>query len=342
MIKINLLFFILLCSIAVFFASCKNDDDDNNDEKTVNITASETNMEMKDADKVESPEHDAILVFRTDGKPEYRLKSSNDDFRYSASGLKYKFIERNPGNPSPEIGDIIVLSLSYRNERDSLIFNSYDIDDQLKMRVRAPSHPGGCIEDAYLMMNKGDSAVFVINAEDFYKYTQNRVFTPNYIKEGENLSFYIRLKDVLTSEDFVKKHSDIYQHQLQKERSLIERFLMNVDFEPVRYNSGLVHITVEEGRGKRIEFGMEVEINYIASFIDGAPFDSSFDREETFIFKLGKDELIPGLQEGILNMKVGDFALLIIPFRLAYGDEKYGQIPPFSTLIFEIEVVNAK
>ncbi len=342
MIKTKLLFIILAGSLTFFFVSCKNDSNDKDEKDVKPIAGPELEKINKDTDKLETTEHDAMLVFRPNGKPEYRPKNSKNDFRYSASGLKYKFIERNSGNPSPEIGDIIVLSLSYKNENDSLIFNSYDIESELKMRVRAPSHPGGCIEEAYLIMNKGDSAVFIIDAEDFYQYTQNRVFTPDYIKEGEKLTFYIRLKDVLTSEDFVNKHFDIYQHQLQKERSLIERFLMNVDIEPIRYNSGLVHITVEEGRGRRVEYGMDVEINYIASFIDGAPFDSSFDRDEIFRFKLGKDELIPGLQEGILNMNVGEFALLIIPFRLAYGDEKYGQIPPFSTLIFEIEVVNAK
>ena len=44
-----------------------------------------------------------------------------------------------------------------------------------------------------------------------------------------------------------------------------------------------------------------------------------------------------------MNMQVGDHCLVIIPFRLAYGDQKYGNvIPPFSTLVFEIELLDAK
>ncbi len=327
----NHCFLSVLCFLFLFFVvSCKNSDSTDTDKNTNNAEISN------------NISHNAVLVFNSNGKTEYIKKDPTKVFRKTESGLEYRFIERNFDNPSPKIGDIIILSLKYYNEKDSLIFDSKTVDEYFRMRVSGLSHEGGCIEEAYMMMSKGDSAIFKIDAENFYKSTKRRIQTPEYIRKGEKLVFHIKIKNVLTSEDFVKEHSDIYEHQLQQEKSLIQRFLMSVDMEPKIYDSGLIHFTVREGDGKKINDGDFVKIDYIASFIDGGTFDSSLDRNETFEFKAGNNEVAKGLDEGIKNMRVGEYALLIIPFRLAYGDEKYGVIPPFSTLIFEIEVIDEK
>jgi len=77
----------------------------------------------------------------------------------------------------------------------------------------------------------------------------------------------------------------------------------------------------------------------------GVKFDSSKEkpfREEPslFNFTIGKGVLIPGWELGLLNMKKGSIRCLVIPHQLAYGHRSFDKIPPYSTLIFEIELID--
>ena len=74
----------------------------------------------------------------------------------------------------------------------------------------------------------------------------------------------------------------------------------------------------------------------------GNKFDSSYDREKPFEFKLGSSSVIKGWNEGITGMKVGGRRLLVIPSSKAYGKKGYGSIPPDSDLIFEVELLSVK
>jgi len=75
--------------------------------------------------------------------------------------------------------------------------------------------------------------------------------------------------------------------------------------------------------------------------LDGTVFDSSIERGEPFPFPLGQGQVIKGWDEGIAMMKKGGKALFIIPSSIAYGDRGAGDlIPPYTPLLFEVELVN--
>jgi FKBP-type peptidyl-prolyl cis-trans isomerase len=97
-----------------------------------------------------------------------------------------------------------------------------------------------------------------------------------------------------------------------------------------------------KGTGIKATAGRKVTIHYTGKFIDGQIFDSSYERNKPFTFTLGALEVIPGLEEGVSLMQVGGKARLIIPSFLAYGEKQIGPIPPFSTLIFEIELLSVE
>jgi len=76
---------------------------------------------------------------------------------------------------------------------------------------------------------------------------------------------------------------------------------------------------------------------------NGVTFDSSREHNEPFEFKLGAGKVIKGYDEGFSKLRVGDHAILIIPSNLAYGSRGAGDvIPPDSTLIFVVELVDIK
>ncbi len=111
-------------------------------------------------------------------------------------------------------------------------------------------------------------------------------------------------------------------------------------------DSGLKIKDIVEGEGAEATLGSQVSVHYTgwlyaADSTDGksTQFDSSIERGQTFKFILGFGQVIPGWDQGVEGMKVGGKRELIIPADLAYGDQDLGLIPPNSTLIFEVELV---
>lgn len=105
--------------------------------------------------------------------------------------------------------------------------------------------------------------------------------------------------------------------------------------------SGLKYIVVKKGKGKKSEIDKVAEVHYTGWLVDGKKFDSSRDRKQTFEFVLGARQVIKGWDEGVALMKIGDQFRFIIPPELGYGEKGAGEIiPPNSTLIFDVELIN--
>ncbi len=103
--------------------------------------------------------------------------------------------------------------------------------------------------------------------------------------------------------------------------------------------TGLKYFDFELGTGAKAENGDAVSVHYHGWLTNGQLFDSSYLRQEPFNFILGTGFVIPGWDEGILNMRVGGERQLVIPPGLAYGSAGRGNIPPNATIIFEIELI---
>lgn len=98
---------------------------------------------------------------------------------------------------------------------------------------------------------------------------------------------------------------------------------------------------LEQGQGKAAQNGDHIVAHYTGFLTNGKKFDSSVDRDEPFSFTLGKGYVIPGWDQGFLNMKVGTKAKFTIHPDLAYGPIGAGNIiPPDATLIFEVELLD--
>lgn len=107
----------------------------------------------------------------------------------------------------------------------------------------------------------------------------------------------------------------------------------------------VTHLLIEDvqvGTGSAVKSGDNIEVNYTGTFLDGKKFDSSYDRGQTFSFKVGVGEVIAGWDQGILGMKIGGKRRLVVPADLAYGSSGNQGIPPNSPLIFDVELVNIK
>ncbi|MDX7953638.1 FKBP-type peptidyl-prolyl cis-trans isomerase [Lichenihabitans sp. Uapishka_5] len=104
--------------------------------------------------------------------------------------------------------------------------------------------------------------------------------------------------------------------------------------------SGLQIEEITEGTGAEAKPGASVQVHYTGWLTDGKKFDSSKDRGQPFVFKLGGGQVIRGWDEGVEGMKVGGSRKLTIPPELGYGARGAGGvIPPNATLVFEVELL---
>ena len=102
--------------------------------------------------------------------------------------------------------------------------------------------------------------------------------------------------------------------------------------------SGLQYKVITEGKGEIPADTCKVKVNYKGTLIDGTEFDSSYKRNEPATFRA--NQVIKGWTEALTMMPVGSKWELYIPQELAYGSRESGQIKPFSTLIFEVELLS--
>ena len=119
----------------------------------------------------------------------------------------------------------------------------------------------------------------------------------------------------------------------------IETYLKKDKTAYQKSESGLCYFIEKEGKGEYIKFTDEIKINYQGKLLNGQIFDGEH-KKNPISFKVA--DLIEGWKEGMLYLKKGGKAKLIIPPYLGYGDYDLEKIPPHSVLVFELEVVDVK
>ena len=143
--------------------------------------------------------------------------------------------------------------------------------------------------------------------------------------------------------EFQKEMQTKHLQQAKDTASSNDSFLAEDAKKPgvITTASGLQYTLTKEGTGKQPTADSQVSVHYKGQLLDGKVFDSSYDRGQPVEFPL--NQVIPGWTEGLQLIKEGGKATLYIPAKLAYGEQGVpGTIPPNSTLIFDVELLQVK
>ena len=268
------------------------------------------------------------------------------------TGLHYKFFTHNEKAKKTEMGGGIYFSYNISTfPQDSTIVNSKAVSQDgsgyTNFAIQAVSFKGGSFEDGLLMMHEGDSAAFIISADSFFLRTMSMTALPPGIKPGDHLKGVFGLKSVKTKAELEENQKQQMADQekkmreaQEKESADLDKYLADNKITTKATESGLIFIDIKKGKGNKPKATDIVKVHYVGTLLDGTKFDSSIDRKEPVEFPL--NQVIPAWTEGLQLMSIGGKAKLIVPSTIGYGPRGQGPIPPFSTLVFEVELLDIK
>ena len=167
------------------------------------------------------------------------------------------------------------------------------------------------------------------SVEDFAKSISD-------VMSGKETAMTSQEAQVMLNEYFQKKEKEQAQTAIAEGKVYLEQ---NAKRDGVtQTKSGLQYEVLTEGTGKSPKATDTVRCHYEGRLLDGTVFDSSYKRGEPADF--GLNQVIPGWTEGVQLMKEGAKFRFHIPYLLAYGERGAGaQIPPYSTLVFDVELI---
>ena len=273
--------------------------------------------------------------------------SQFEGYTKAENGLHYKYFNHDEALNKAMEGDGISFKYIFKLlSKDSVLVNSSAVSQDgsgITKFILPPTSFPGSIEDALMMMAAGDSASFIVSADSFFLKTNRLKELPPFVKPGDHIQADIKMVEIKTKAE-LEENQRQQQEELTKlsgmEKPKIEAYIAENKITVKPTATGLYYIEAVKGKGPIAKAGDLVTVQYIGKLLDGTEFDSSYGRPDPFKFVLGNNEVIPGWEEALLMMAKGGKAKLILPSSIAYGARNIGPIPPFSPLLFEVELVN--
>jgi FKBP-type peptidyl-prolyl cis-trans isomerase FkpA len=286
-------------------------------------------------------------------------KSDHPGYEKSESGLYSKFYTHDESGVMPKEGDVVRVTLVVKDGKDSILTDSKNpkMNREGITYYEFPlmkSDFKGSFEEALATMAVGDSASFLISVDSMYKGKE----MPPFIKKGTLLTYDAKLEKITGKEEVEKERQKRMEEQKvmmearkNEEAKVMEKYIADNKITVKSTASGLYYMEKVKGKGPHLKDGDQVKVTYTGRLLDGTIFDASdpevakkanvYDERRPYgpaDFTVGG--LVPGMNEALTMMSVGTKATVLLPSALAYGERGGGPIPPYSPMVFELEVVS--
>jgi len=272
----------------------------------------------------------------------FSCNNPHPGFTKGEEDIFYKLLMIGERDKCCRFGDFVTVDIEYSTISDSVFFVSRGITFQ----VTKPDFTGS-IDKCLTMMCRGDSMQFIISASDFYAKTL-RAALPRFLRADNKMKLSIKLIDVQTPEEheFERRAFASWVEDLgEYEKVVLNQFIRQEQIDIFPTEDGIFFIEQYAGVGDLVAIGDTVTIHYEGYFLNGRFFDSTRQRNEPLQFVYGQQwQVIPGLEKILGRMRNGAKALVIIPSEQAFGAQGSVRniVPPFTSVAFEIELIDVK
>jgi FKBP-type peptidyl-prolyl cis-trans isomerase len=283
------------------------------------------------------------------------LASCNGGFKQAPAGLLYE-IHVDKSGPKIKDGDFISVNVIEKTEGDSVMLSTYEQGSPSYLVMRK-SPPGNVLE-AFRYLAEGDSATIKSNMDSLFKKGMQR---PRI--KGKYIVYDVKIEKVIPHtkgndsawNNEIKKYLAANNEVLRKgEAAKMKKYIDQNKLVGTTTPSGLFYVVNKPGTGDKPAVNDTAEVFYTVKFLSGKMLETNIkevaQKNNTYNpglpykairVPVGVKKVIPGWDEGLQLMSKGEKATFVIPSRLAYGEQGYsGAIPPYSSLVFEIEMVN--
>ncbi|MCB0639907.1 MAG: FKBP-type peptidyl-prolyl cis-trans isomerase [Lewinella sp.] len=273
----------------------------------------------------------------------------------------YEYIIFEDAAPEKAMTGQYVYFDGYVYKGDSLVFSTKDVGQEPVIPITDPADLGGRpldpVEELVAKLGVGDSARVIIELDTLPAFQR-----PVGFEDVSQLFYDVKITNIVSAEDYeaeqAARRTEMTAQRKDAMREaeggaealdLVESTLLaynegTLGGDLQRTDSGLGYVIHSRGSGAEAAAEKTVTVNYIGMLTNGNIFDESFTRGQPFSFTLGQGEVIPGWDEGIDVLRVGDKATLFIPSELGYGPSGAGggEIPPNAELVFFVELVGVE
>jgi FKBP-type peptidyl-prolyl cis-trans isomerase len=284
------------------------------------------------------------------------LASCNSGYKQAPGGMLYN-IHTSKGGPKIKIGDFMAVNVVAKTDADSVIFSTYE-QGQPSYRVLEKGAPGD-VMSVFPYLSEGDSVTVKTDMDSLYKKGMRRPPI-----KGKYIVYEIKVEKVIPKgagkgvdtvwNAQVKKFYDGQVALMKKaETSKFKKYIDDNKLVGVTMPDGLFYTITQPGTGDKPAVGDTAEVYYTAKFTNGKVFETNVKEiaqknnnynpglpYKTIKIPVGVHRVIPGWDEGLQQLNKGAKATFVIPSKLAYGEQGYAVVPPYSPLVFDIQLVN--
>lgn len=269
------------------------------------------------------------------------------------NGTCFKLIVEGTGKVTADTGGVMFLKINllfhnYITNTDSILQN---INEEAKTMslpfpVRKCAFKGDFL-DMFMRLHTGDSATFFVRLDSLKANYDGMFSFPPRFDTMKYLGFTLKVDSLYSRSKYSdlnkaaeKKQLEMMLAMQKEEASSISKYIIDNKITVKPTADGIYYIETLKGKGENITEGKNVKVMYTGKFTDGNVFDSNMKPGgQPLEFLVGEHKMIPGMEKAVVMMKKGGKGTVIIPSSLAYGNGG-GQMKPYATLIFDIEVVD--